>query len=109
VQTVTRAVRPCTTGCPEAQLTDGTPREAPTPVLEAHLSLGVSVTSYQWSNVGVTVRDKGTGKPKKLLQGCAGAVLPGDLVALIGPSGTGLQSSTVKNVELVHSLICRHL
>ncbi|BDA40680.1 ABC transporter G family member 22 [Coccomyxa sp. Obi] len=75
-------------GCPEAQDTDRS-REAPTPALEAHLSIGVSVGSYQWSGVGVTVRDKSTGKPKRLLQGCAGTVLPGDLVALIGPSGAG--------------------
>jgi hypothetical protein len=74
-------------GCPEAQDTDRS-REAPTPVLEAHLSISVSVGSYQWSGVGLTVRDKNTGKPKRLLQGCAGTALPGDLVALIGPSGT---------------------
>lgn len=63
-------------------------------MLEAHLSISVSVGSYQWSGVGVTVRDKNTGKPKRLLQGCAGTALPGDLVALIGPSGT------------IHSTMC---
>ncbi len=81
-------------GCPEAQDTDRS-LEAPTPALEAHLSIGVSVGSYQWSGVGVTVRDKSTGKPKKLLQGCAGTALPGDLVALIGPSGTQKQAASL--------------
>lgn len=57
------------------------------------LSLGLTVASYQWSNLTLTVRDKMTGKLKKLLHGCAGTALSGDLVALMGPSGTDLPFS----------------
>ncbi len=52
------------------------------------LSVGLTVASYQWSNLTLTVRDKMTGKLKKLLHGCTGTALSGDLVALMGPSGT---------------------
>ena len=51
------------------------------------LSLGFTVASYQWSNLTLTVRDKMTGQLKKLLHGCTGTALSGDLVALMGPSG----------------------
>ncbi len=51
------------------------------------LSLGLTVASYQWSNLTLTVRDKMTGQLKKLLHGCTGTALSGDLVALMGPSG----------------------
>ena len=60
---------------------------APTPQLEAHLSLGFSVASYSWSGLTLTVRDKMTGKLKQLLRSCAGTALVGDLIALMGPSG----------------------
>jgi hypothetical protein len=60
---------------------------APTPHLEAHLSLGFSVASYSWSGLTLTVRDKMTGKLKQLLRSCAGTALVGDLIALMGPSG----------------------
>lgn len=52
------------------------------------LSLGLTVASYQWSNLTLTVRDKMTGQLKKLLHGCTGTALSGDLVALMGPSGS---------------------
>lgn len=71
----------------EAQKDESPPAAATTPQLDAHLSLGFTVASYAWSGLELTVRDKMTGKPKRLLQGCAGTALSGDFVALMGPSG----------------------
>ena len=60
------------------------------------LSVGLTVASYQWSNLTLTVRDKMTGKLKKLLHGCTGTALSGDLVALMGPSGTSKRPSSYR-------------
>ena len=45
------------------------------------------VRSMQWHNVCVRVRGDGSGPPKTLLKNICGAALPGDMVALMGPSG----------------------
>jgi hypothetical protein len=47
----------------------------------------VPVRSMQWHNVCVRVRGDGSGPPKTLLKNICGAALPGDMVALMGPSG----------------------
>ena len=46
--------------------------------------------SFAWQNIGVRVRDKATGADKQLVQGCCGRTKPGDLIALVGPSGDDL-------------------
>lgn len=47
----------------------------------------VPIQSMRWHNVCVRVRGDGSGPPKLLLKDICGAALPGDMVALLGPSG----------------------
>ena len=67
------------------------PAEPTSDALEAHLTQSFPVSSLQWSAIALTVKDQRTGSAKRLLQGCAGVAFPGDLVALVGPSGETLQ------------------
>ena len=55
--------------------------------LECHLNHSFPASSLQWSGISLSVRDRHTGNKKRLLQGCCGVAFPGDLVALVGPSG----------------------
>ena len=49
------------------------------------------IQSMRWHNVCVRVRGDGSGPPKLLLKDICGAALPGDMVALLGPSGEPVQ------------------
>ena len=55
------------------------------------ISLGLMrrfpVRELRWCIDSLSVQDKMTGKPKNLLQKCNGSCVPGDMVALMGPSG----------------------
>lgn len=55
------------------------------------ISLGLMrrfpVRELRWCIESLSVQDKMTGKPKNLLQKCKGSCVPGDMVALMGPSG----------------------
>ncbi|KAF4312866.1 ABC transporter G family member 15 [Botryosphaeria dothidea] len=55
---------------------------------EAHLA-NRTVSSYSWSNVTVTVKNRQTKSPKQILSNASGLVNAGELLALMGPSGSG--------------------
>lgn len=42
-----------------------------------------------WSNLGCTVLDTATHRQKAVLHNNAGSVVPGEMCALVGPSGAG--------------------
>lgn len=51
---------------------------------EAHLA-NRTVSSYSWSNVTVTVKNRQTKSPKQILSNASGLVNAGELLALMGP------------------------
>ncbi|ETI28236.1 hypothetical protein G647_00685 [Cladophialophora carrionii CBS 160.54] len=48
-----------------------------------------TLTSFSWSDVGVTVKDRKIKKPIQILSSSYGCVQAGSVVALMGPSGSG--------------------
>ncbi|KJK85807.1 hypothetical protein H633G_10352, partial [Metarhizium anisopliae BRIP 53284] len=65
------------------------------PVADRHLD-NSTVKNITWSGVTVTVKDRETKKPKKIVDDAAGAVQAGEICALMGPSGCG--KTTLLNV-----------
>ncbi|EXJ64305.1 hypothetical protein A1O7_00641 [Cladophialophora yegresii CBS 114405] len=63
--------------------------------LSRHLT-NHALTSFSWSDVGVTVKDRKTKKPIQILNSSYGCVQAGSVVALMGPSGSG--KTTMLNV-----------
>ena len=43
-------------------------------------------------NVNLTVKDRSTGKPRKLLDEINMSIFPGELIGMLGPSGAGKSS-----------------
>ncbi|KFG82048.1 hypothetical protein MANI_110873 [Metarhizium anisopliae] len=64
-------------------------------VADRHLD-NSTVKNITWSGVTVTVKDRETKKPKKIVDDAAGAVQAGEICALMGPSGCG--KTTLLNV-----------
>ncbi|KAK5457196.1 hypothetical protein LTS15_004977 [Exophiala xenobiotica] len=56
--------------------------------LSRHLTNTV-VESFSWADVDVTVKDRKTGLPLKILDSNYGCVKAGNVLALMGPSGSG--------------------
>ena len=63
--------------------------------LSRHLA-NTALTSFSWSEIGVTVEDRKTKKPIQILRTSHGLVQAGSIVALMGPSGSG--KTTLLNV-----------
>ncbi|KAJ9642112.1 uncharacterized protein PV06_03317 [Exophiala oligosperma] len=63
--------------------------------LHRHLTNSV-VTSFSWDAVSVTVKDRKSGQPLKILDSNHGCVKAGSVLALMGPSGSG--KTTLLNV-----------
>jgi ABC-type multidrug transport system ATPase subunit len=63
--------------------------------LDRHLT-NHALTTFSWSDVGVTVKDRTTKKPLQILSSSYGCVPAGSVVALMGPSGSG--KTTLLNV-----------
>ncbi|KIW73267.1 hypothetical protein PV04_01399 [Phialophora macrospora] len=63
--------------------------------LSPHLT-NHALTTFSWSEVGVTVKDRKTKKPLQILSSSYGSVQAGSVVALMGPSGSG--KTTLLNV-----------
>ncbi|TWU73521.1 hypothetical protein ED733_002802 [Metarhizium rileyi] len=64
-------------------------------VADAHLD-NSTVKCVTWTGVTVTVKDRETRKPKRIVDDAAGAVEAGEICALMGPSGCG--KTTLLNV-----------
>ncbi|GAO14173.1 uncharacterized protein UV8b_06585 [Ustilaginoidea virens] len=64
-------------------------------VADAHLG-NATVRSISWRGVTVTVKDRASNKPKKIVRDAAGVVGAGEICALMGPSGSG--KTTLLNV-----------
>ncbi|KAL9637135.1 MAG: hypothetical protein Q9164_002388 [Protoblastenia rupestris] len=48
-----------------------------------------TVKDFSWQGVTVTVKDRNTKEPKRLLENVSGNVKAGEILALMGPSGSG--------------------
>ena len=48
-----------------------------------------SIHQFYWDNLNLTVTDRASKEPKKLLDSVSGDVKAGEIVALMGPSGSG--------------------
>ena len=59
------------------------------PHLVSQIRRTAPVTSMAWHQVSVRVRGEADGPPKLLLKNISGLAVPGDMVALLGPSGEG--------------------
>ncbi|OCT53753.1 hypothetical protein CLCR_10778 [Cladophialophora carrionii] len=57
-----------------------------------------TLTSFSWSDVGVTVKDRKTKKPIQILSSSYGCVQAGSVVALMGPIGSG--KTTLLNIMM---------
>lgn len=55
-----------------------------------------NIRSFGWKGVTVTVKDRQSQRPKKLLENIHGVIKAGELLAVMGPSGSG--KSTLLNV-----------
>ena len=51
-----------------------------------------------WSQLGCSVLDTATHRSKTVLHGNFGAVVPGEMCALVGPSGAGIVFACMKTV-----------
>jgi hypothetical protein len=59
----------------------------------ARLAAQAPPSTLRWMDVGCVVLDRSGASGKRILQGCCGEALPGELVAIVGPSGANKSSS----------------
>ena len=60
-------------------------------VLKAGASSLTTPCDLSWDELSCSVLDSATHRQKDVLQSNAGSALPGEVVALVGPSGAGTQ------------------
>jgi ABC-type glutathione transport system ATPase component len=66
--------------------------------LSRHLT-NTRVSSFSWSNVEVTVKDRKTKQPVQILAPNSGLVRAGNVLALMGPSGSGKTVSSSPSIS----------
>lgn len=74
------------------------------------------VESLAWHELSVTVNDRATGNPRKILDSASGIVRPGEMMALMGGSGSGKttllntlaqrQAASVSGKVMINGEVC---